>query len=724
MDHSEATSPVVTPLFSELNLSERMLKTVSGLGYTTPTPIQFEAIPLAMTGKDLIGLAQTGTGKTAAFVIPMIERLLQGDSKAIRALVLAPTRELADQIHQAVRDLTKGTSLNSTVIFGGVSHQRQLDELRRKPSIVVACPGRLLDHIQGRSIDLSSVEMLVVDEADRMCDMGFLPDVRRIARLTPKARQTLLFSATMPDEVEQVTRELLTDPQTVRVAIERPVALITHGVYRVDEKAKGDLLEDWFAKAEESRVVVFTQMKHMAKKVADKLIKSGIKATSLQGNLSQGKRKEAIEGFRKGRYTVLVATDIAARGIDVEGVSHVLNYDMPMNLDSYIHRAGRAGRASRTGEAISFATRRDRGLVRSIERYLGTPMNVLGEMLSDGSGATRTRERVVSGDTSESFELSGEETSAEGRDSNRRPRQSRPRREGGGSFDSRPRRADTRTRGPRRSEGPDSSERETRGEVSSFVENRGDRGDRGDRGRFGRNERGGRSDRGGRFNRREGGGAGERERGGRASRFEDRRGENRAPSFEGLGRERFRDAHASEQQLEGRRRSAEQGSFDSNREKSTFKRFGNESRGGERGSRSRDGAPFRSSRRDSGEGRFATERSPRFDGSDRGTRERSSSGEKQRSSSGERQRGPRGDRRDRSEGRDPGFSERRERSGNGRSFEGRADSGFRGRESRNGGRPGGSQGRFNSRGRSGEGAGSLGNRRRSRSDRETQPGAE
>lgn len=697
MDHSEAISPVATPLFSELNLSEQMLKTVSGLGYSTPTPIQLEAIPLAMTGRDLIGLAQTGTGKTAAFSIPMIERLLQGNSKAIRALVLAPTRELADQIHQAVRDLTKGTSLNSVVIFGGVSHQRQLDELRRKPSIVVACPGRLLDHIQGRSIDLSSVEMLVVDEADRMCDMGFLPDVRRIAKLTPKTRQTLLFSATMPDEVEQVTRELLTDPQTVRVAIERPVALITHGVYRVDEKAKGDLLEDWFSKAEDSRVVVFTQMKHVAKKVAEKLIKSGIKATSLQGNLSQGKRKEAIDGFRKGRYTVLVATDIAARGIDVEGVSHVLNYDMPMNLDSYIHRAGRAGRASRSGEAISFATRRDRGLVRSIERYLGTPLNVLGEIVSDGSAPTRTRERVAGSDSVETSELLGDVSSEGGEDFNRRPRQARPRREGSEGFSGRPRRADTRTRGPRRGDGSESAGRENRGEISSFAD------DRGGRGRFSRSDRGGSSDRGGRFNRRDGGIPGSRDGAGRSPRFEER-----GSSFEGLGRERSRDAHASEQQSEGRRRSGEQGSFDSTRERPSFKRFGNEGRnGGGRSERSRDGAPFRSSRRDGGEGRFTTERSPRFDGSDRGNRERSF----------------RGEGRGRPEGRESsGFDSRRERGGSGRSFEGRSEGGFRGRDSRQGG----GQGRFNSRGRtSGTGGGrSFGNKRRGPSARDSRPSAE
>jgi ATP-dependent RNA helicase RhlE len=398
MNEVSASGPDSATLFSDLKLSQHMNSIVSGLGFKSPTPIQSRAIPIGLAGGDIIGLAQTGTGKTAAFGIPMIERLRTGSSKAIRALVLAPTRELADQIHDTIKQLTKGTPLTSCVIFGGVSHGRQLDELRRKPSIVVACPGRLLDHVRGRSIDLSAVEIFIVDEADRMCDMGFLPDVRKIARLTPQERQTMLFSATMPEEVESVTRELLINPQTIRVSIERPVSTITHGAYRVDEKGKADFLSTWLSESGESRVVVFAQMKHVAKRVAEKLAKSGVRAASLHGNLSQGKRKDAIEGFRKGRYSVLVATDIAARGIDVDGISHVVNYDMPHTLDSYIHRAGRAGRASRSGEAISFVTHRDRGVVRAIERYLGMPLQMLGEFRTPAV-ATDSRPKARSTDS-------------------------------------------------------------------------------------------------------------------------------------------------------------------------------------------------------------------------------------------------------------------------------------------------------------------------------------
>ena len=396
----------------------------------------------------------------------------------------------------------------------------------------------------------------------------------------------------------------------------------------------------------------------------------------------------------------------------VEGVSHVLNYDMPMNLDSYIHRAGRAGRASRSGEAISFATRRDRGLIRSIERYLGVPMNVLGERLSDGTGATRVRERVAGGESDVLLEGNSEIVSDERDDSQRRPRQSRPRRDGGGGFQGRSQGADTRSRGPRRGEGTEGAAREGSGEVSSFAEQRGPR--ERERPRFGRDDRGGRSsDRGGRFNREGSGSRGPRT-GGRG--FGDR-----SPSFEGLGRERSRDVHASEQQSEGRRRSGEAGSFDTNRERPSFNRFGNDSRGGGRGPRSRDGggrsggrdgAPFQSSRGGSSdgrrEGRFNTERSPRFDGSDRGNSERSFRSEG----------GPRPER------RDSGFDNRRERSGAGRSPEGRQGGESRGRDFRRSGGNGG-EGRFNSRGRTGGSGGRpFGNKRRGPSNRESQPSAE
>lgn len=394
--------------FSDFSFAPFLSKTIEEVGYKTPTPIQAQAIPLLLKGHDVIGLAQTGTGKTAAFVLPLIQRLSGAPSGAksrtSRVLVLAPTRELAEQIREVVDILGPRSGLRSTTVYGGVSHQRQIRDLRSKPEIIVACPGRLLDHIRGGSVDLSGVEYLVVDEADRMLDMGFLPDIKKIIQKIPQERQTMLFSATMPEEIESLSREVLRDPKTVRVNLERPVAAVSHSGVSLQAGDKLETLTSWLRDNSEALVVVFTKMKHTAKKIGEKLSKSGFAATALHGNLSQGKRQQALKGFRSGDYRVLIATDIAARGIDVEGITHVVNYDMPDTLDSYIHRTGRAGRASRTGTAISFVTRDDRGIVRSVEKWLGTTLQTTAAAVSSTG-----KERAVEGDD-------------EARKSDRRPR--------------------------------------------------------------------------------------------------------------------------------------------------------------------------------------------------------------------------------------------------------------------------------------------------------------
>lgn len=371
---SSAAEEIRTLTFNDLPLAPFLKETVRSIGYETPTPIQSEAIPLVIEGRDLIGLAQTGTGKTAAFVLPILQRLSGNKEKGAKVLVLAPTRELAEQINDVIKELAPRTGVKSVTIYGGVSHGRQISDLRGRPQIVVACPGRLLDHMSARTIDLSGVEVLVLDEADRMCDMGFLPDIKKIIGKLPADRQTLLFSATMPPEIQQLTQGIQNDPAIVRVKMESPVESVSHAMYGVQQKSKPALLHHWLGENKDALVVVFTKMKHTAKRLAEQLSKKGEYVTSLHGNLSQAKRQHSLNGFKDGKYRVLIATDIAARGIDVKGITHVVNYDMPENLDAYIHRTGRAGRASATGEAVSFVTRGDAGLVRTIERWLKTSL--------------------------------------------------------------------------------------------------------------------------------------------------------------------------------------------------------------------------------------------------------------------------------------------------------------------------------------------------------------
>jgi ATP-dependent RNA helicase RhlE len=368
--------------FEQFSLDRRIMAGVKAMGYTTPTPIQEQAIPLVLQGRDVLGTAQTGTGKTAAFVLPILQRLINHPSPAklgrhVRALVIAPTRELAEQIHQASVDLGKGTKVRSTTVYGGVSKNRQISALRRGAEIVVACPGRLLDLMGDRYIDLSRVEVLVLDEADRMCDMGFLPDVRRILRALPARRQTLFFSATMPDEIRALADSILHNPATVQIGEIAPAETVSHALYPVSDGNKKALLLATLERTATGRVLIFTRTKRRARFLARDLdghkTSAGerYRVAALQGNMSQNKRQQAIDGFRDGTYDILVATDIAARGIDVSDISHVINYDMPDTVDAYTHRIGRTGRAEQSGEAFTFVGREDEALVRQIERVLG-----------------------------------------------------------------------------------------------------------------------------------------------------------------------------------------------------------------------------------------------------------------------------------------------------------------------------------------------------------------
>jgi ATP-dependent RNA helicase RhlE len=337
--------------------------------YSTPTPIQEEAIPPIREGKDVMGLAQTGTGKTAAFVLPILERLMDKRRGKVRALILAPTRELAEQIDVSIRSLGRKTELRSATVYGGVGMGPQVRKLSGNSEIIVACAGRLLDHLHQRTVDLSHLEVLVIDEADCMLDMGFLPQIRRIIDQIPKERQTLLFSATMPETIRDLANDVLHHPVLVRIGHTMPATTVTHALYPVTSHLKTALLLELLKEANSS-VLVFTRTKHRAKRLAEHLDKLGYSTACLQGNLSQNQRQNAITGFRNGQYRILVATDIAARGIDINGISHVINYDVPDTTDAYIHRIGRTGRAERTGDAFTFITGEDAQMVRSLEKAI------------------------------------------------------------------------------------------------------------------------------------------------------------------------------------------------------------------------------------------------------------------------------------------------------------------------------------------------------------------
>jgi ATP-dependent RNA helicase RhlE len=360
--------------FAGFGLSEPLLRGVAAAGFTAPRPIQQATIPAAREGRDVLGLAQTGTGKTAAFALPLMERLLSRPGRGPRALVVAPTRELARQIEAEVRLLGRFTRIQTATVYGGVSERTQIAALRRRPDIVIACPGRLLDlHRQGH-VELGRVEALVLDEADHMFDMGFLPDVRRILAALPAKRQNLLFSATMPSAVRHLADSLLRDAQVVELAHAAPVSTIDHGLYPVHEKSKLELLKHLLEDERPASAIVFTRTKHRARRLAEQLGRSGHRSAALQGNMSQSQRDRAMRDFRGGRFDILVATDIAARGIDVTRVSHVINFDVPTTPETYTHRIGRTGRAEREGRAFTFVTRDDREMVRAIERMIGEPI--------------------------------------------------------------------------------------------------------------------------------------------------------------------------------------------------------------------------------------------------------------------------------------------------------------------------------------------------------------
>ncbi|MFO7996318.1 MAG: DEAD/DEAH box helicase [Dehalococcoidia bacterium] len=363
--------------FETFDLHPSIMAGVRALGYSVPTPVQAQAIPLIMQGRDVIGLAQTGTGKTAAFVLPILERLRSGPQGCVRALIISPTRELAEQTCEVISNLGSRTGLQGIAVYGGVSMEQQSRGLRNGAQIVTACPGRLLDHLWKGTISLSELEILVIDEADRMFDMGFLPDVRSILRCILHKHQTLLFSATMPADIRRLAREILHDPVTVQVDPQLPAKTVSHALYPVQQHLKTNLLKEILKRTRMESVLVFTRTKHRAERVAQQLARDGYRVTSLQGDLPQNRRQAALDGFRNGSIKILVATDIAARGIDVLSISHVINYDMPENTDAYIHRIGRTGRVEKNGNAITFVTSADADKISALEQLLDAPLERL-----------------------------------------------------------------------------------------------------------------------------------------------------------------------------------------------------------------------------------------------------------------------------------------------------------------------------------------------------------
>jgi len=360
-----------TPGFAGFHLDSSLQRGIATAGFVEPRPIQTQTIPAALEGRDILGLAQTGTGKTAAFALPILERLLSARKPGPRALIVAPTRELASQISEEIRTLATFTSVKITTIFGGVSARPQSQALRAKPDIIVACPGRLLDLYEQGAVQLSRIEVLVLDEADHMFDMGFLPDIRRILDALPNKRQNLLFSATMPPEIRTLANQVLQAPHVVELAHSKPASTIQHALYPIDQNQKIGVLQRLLAEDEFVAAIVFTRTKHRAKRLAQQLSRSGRRAVALQGNMSQNQRDLAMHGFRNHQFDILVATDIAARGLDVEQVSHVINFDMPTTPDAYTHRIGRTGRSERQGKAYTLVTAEDNAMVRSVERHIG-----------------------------------------------------------------------------------------------------------------------------------------------------------------------------------------------------------------------------------------------------------------------------------------------------------------------------------------------------------------
>ncbi len=358
--------------FSTLKLHPNLLKGIKELGFIRPTPIQADAIPPALAGRDILACAMTGSGKTAAFLLPILHRLIDRPRGTTRALVLTPTRELAAQILEDLNDLAVHTPITGAAILGGVGRGPQEHAFRSGVDVLVATPGRLLDHLRSPYAKLGALEYLVLDEADRMLDMGFLPEIRRVLRHLPARRQTLFFSATMPAPILALTRELLRDPVTVHLDRKAaPAVGITQAVYPVPQELKAALFVALLKRGDMREALVFTRTKHRANRLAEHLVRSGVKAERIHGNRSQSQRTEALAGFKSGKYRVLVATDIAARGIDIEALGHVVNFDVPMAPEDYIHRVGRTARAEATGDAFTFVSPEEEGELKRIERVVG-----------------------------------------------------------------------------------------------------------------------------------------------------------------------------------------------------------------------------------------------------------------------------------------------------------------------------------------------------------------
>ncbi len=366
--------------FADLGLLPQLLDAVRDAGYSSPTPIQQQAIPLALNGRDLIALAQTGTGKTAGFTLPIIQRLIEGNTDGapahrVRVLILTPTRELCIQVEESFRKYGRHTDLRVLPVFGGVGVEPQTRELRKGIDVVVATPGRLLDHMERQNVVFDDLEVLVLDEADRMLDMGFAPQLNKIVAEVPRFRQTLLFSATMPPEVEALARKYLRKPIVVQVGRRSSAAsTVTHAVYPVPRERKTELLAELLKEKGMDSVLIFTRTKHGADKVVRHLEDKGISSTAMHADKSQVDRMRALEDFKSGEVRVLVATDIAQRGLDVSGISHVINYDVPQQPEDYVHRIGRTGRAAATGDAFTFMSPDEIAMVRSIERIIGEPI--------------------------------------------------------------------------------------------------------------------------------------------------------------------------------------------------------------------------------------------------------------------------------------------------------------------------------------------------------------
>ena len=416
--------------FSVLGLDAKILRAVTEAGYTEPTPIQSAAIPPILAGNDLIGIAQTGTGKTAAFTLPILTKLAAqpGPRRGTKVLVVAPTRELVVQIEENIRAYAKHLPLSVATVFGGVGEQPQIRALRSGTDVVVACPGRLLDLMGQRAADFSQLKYLVLDEADRMLDMGFLPDIRRIVQALPKQRQTLMFSATLSKEIESLTHEFQHAPKIIQIGRRaNPAETVTQLLYEVPKHLKTALLLHLLQDPKMDMVLIFSRMKHAADRLARQLEQKGVRCATLHSNRSQNQRLRALKDFKEGVVRVLVATDIAARGIDVDGISHVVNYDFPMHVEDYVHRIGRTGRANQIGDAISFVTNEDHAELRALERFIGR-----GIVRKKAEGFNYTAAAPPYNPMEEGRHF------PRGQNQNRRPRPGQPQRPSGHGGQSRP----------------------------------------------------------------------------------------------------------------------------------------------------------------------------------------------------------------------------------------------------------------------------------------------